>query len=332
MTEAGLYIAGGLLLLLVGGEWLVRGAVGMAKRLQVPTMLIGLTVVAYGTSAPELVVSLHATLSGHPDVAMGNVIGSNISNILLVLGVSACLAPLPVSKRLLRRDGMFLVLASVVFTGVALSGTISRAAGALLLTLLVLYTLYIMRNTKNAPEGAQTDGISLQTPHSDEDDIAEEIAAVHDPLWLTWVISIAGLGALTLGAHLLVDGASNVARLFGVSEAVIGVTIVAIGTSLPELMTSVIAACRKHTGLAIANVIGSNTLNIMGVIGPAAIITPIAVHPQFQQFDLGVMLLVTCAALALAARNRCIGRFAGSSMALGFAAYLYAQYYFTYLH
>ncbi len=293
----------GLAGLFLGGEALVRGAVGIALRLSMPPLLIGLTVVGFGTSMPELLVSLDAALRGAPDIALGNVVGSNIANILLIIGLSALVRPIRIEGATLRRDAAAMVAAAAVLVAPFWTGALGRLAGLGLMAGLGLYLAAAFR----AP--------------------AEAIAAPAvppAPLWrgLLWVA--AGLAGLILGARLLVDGAVGLARGFGLSEAFIGLTIVAVGTSLPELATSLVAALRRQSGIAIGNVLGSNIFNVLGILGATALIAPIPVADRFLTFDLPVMVAVSVLFAALLLARPAIGRPAGAALLGAYALYVWA--------
>jgi cation:H+ antiporter len=298
----GLLVLAGLAALFAGGEALVRGAVGLAARLRVPPLVIGLTVVGFGTSAPELVVSIGAALRGVPDIALGNVVGSNIANILLILGLCALLRPLSTGTGDLRRETAVMMAAALALVPLFLLGRLDRGAGALLLAALAAYLGWTIRTARAGGEQLRAD-----TPAGPA---------------LLWVG--AGLVALVLGARWLVDGAVGLARGLGLSEAFIGLSIVAVGTSLPELATGVVAALRRQADLAIGNVVGSNIFNVLGILGATALVAPIPVAPRFATFDLPVMLAATAAAVLVIRRAPVIGRAAGVAALAAYAAYLWA--------
>jgi cation:H+ antiporter len=270
---------GGLALLFLGGEMLVSGAVGFAGKLGVSPLLIGLVVVGFGTSAPELMVSLGAALQGQPDIAVGNVVGSNIANILLVLGAATLIYPIHCQAKVVYRDGMAMLAASLMLVGLGITGHIAAWQGGLMLATLLSFIMYSYWTEKYrmAPSGEL---------HQHE---AEEFENASRPLWLNVIILGVGLAAIMGGASMLVDSATTIARAAGISEAVIGLTLVAIGTSLPELATSVIAALRKHTDVAIGNVLGSNMFNILSILGITALVTPIPINPEIMN-DIWIML------------------------------------------
>lgn len=297
-------VVAGLVGLFFGGEALVRGSVGIARRLALPPLLIGLTVVGFGTSTPELLVSVDAALRGVPDIALGNVIGSNIANVLLIVGVSALVWPIRVQGATLRRDVTVMVAAALVLLPLFALGQMGRIAGLALFAGLVIYLVQAYRTSAPEPEEE-----GLPAP-----------AAL--PVSLLWVVL--GLVALMAGARFLVDGAVSIARGHGISEAFIGLTIVAVGTSLPELATSLIAALRRQSEIAIGNIVGSNIFNILGILGATAMIAPIPVAPRFLTFDLPVMIGVSLVLAALLLMRPVVGRGAGVVMLVAYMAYVWA--------
>ena len=310
-----LEVAGGLVLLLFGGEFLVRGAVALADRLGVSHLVIGLTVVAAGTSAPELVVCLIAALEGSPGIAVGNVIGSNIANILLILGVAGLICVLPVNRRSLYRDGSVAIFAAILLAVISMTGTIERWHGFLMLICLVAYLGFCYRSDRRSRKAQASMDVEI-----------EELAGKDRRLWLLLLYLFGGLAGVLVGSDLLVDGATEVARAAGVSEAIIGLTLVALGTSLPELATGIIAARHKHTDLALGNVLGSNIFNILAIMGVVAVTQPLAVPAEIIAFDLWAMLGVTIAFLAVAFLARRIGRPVAVVFLLAYAAYVLALY------
>lgn len=293
----------GLIGLFAGGEALVRGAVGIAQRLAMSPLLIGLTVVGFGTSTPELLVSVDAALRGVPDIAIGNVVGSNIGNILLIVGLSALVWPIRVSGGTLRRDLAVMLAAAMVLMPLFWSGTLGRPAGLLLVVALLAYLAWAWL-AQGEPEA--------------------EAMATSRPLWQSLLWVLLGLAALMLGARWLVDGAVAIARTYGVSEAFIGLTIVAVGTSLPELATSIIAALRRQSEIAIGNIVGSNIFNVLGILGVTALVAPIPVAGRFLSFDVPVMIGASLALAALLLLRPGIGRVTGVALLLAYAAYVWA--------
>jgi cation:H+ antiporter len=261
-----LYLIAGLLLLIAGGNYLVKGGVAVAKRFKVPTLIIGMTIVAFGTSSPEFIVSLQSALQGHPEISIGNVVGSNIANIGLILGITALILPMAVNRTSVKIDVPFLIFCSLLFFTLAQDNLITRGEGLIFVILLVLFTLLsIYKGKKENPTETPTEEpVKEDAPKEKE---LNMIAAI--------IMIIASCAALTFGANLLIDSAVSIAKDFGVSERVISVTLVAFGTSVPELATSIMAAIRKENDIAIGNVVGSNIFNILFVIGGSALITPI---------------------------------------------------------
>ncbi len=255
----------GLVALFFGGEFLVKGATGVARHFRLSPIVIGLTVVGFGTSAPELLVSLQAALEGQPAIAIGNVVGSNIANILLILGISVLIAPLVIPVKKLWRDFGFMLAATGILWLMLVNGSISRLEGLILMAGLIAFLIVAFVTGKEEPD-VNADPLP--------------------PQWKAWAYTLGGLVVLVIGARLLVDSSIIIARQFGISEAVIGLTIVAVGTSLPELATSVIAAYRKHTEIAVGNIVGSNIFNIFGILGVTALIAPIPADPRFAAIDM----------------------------------------------
>lgn len=311
----GLQVVGGLVLLYFGGEHLVRGSVALAHRLGVSPLLIGLTVVACGTSAPELVVSLVAVLDGAPGIAVGNVVGSNIANILLVLGAAGIVYPISRHLRSLRRDGVIAIGASILFLAFCFAGVIKAWHGVVMLLFLAAFLLqsYLSDRRDRA--------VAAEREH----EIAE-IEPSTEAIWRMMLRLFAGIAAVLIGSQLLVDGAVDIARSVGVSDTVIGVTLVAVGTSLPELATALVAAFHRQTDIALGNALGSNIFNILGIMGAVSIVTPIEIPPAILAFDIWVMLVVTVVFVPLAASARHIGRPLGLLFLMVYAAYIAAQF------
>lgn len=299
-------------MLVLAGEALVRGAVALSLRLGIPALIVGLTVVAFGTSAPEMMVSVVALLDGAPTLALGNVIGSNISNILLVLGLPALLAAIRTDEQDLRKDHAFMLGTAVLFIALAFAGPIRWPQALLLLAVLAAMIASQVR--------AALIFRARPAPISGED---LDIEGVPAPMpWSRLAAYLAvGLVVLPLGAHLLVSGATGIARAFGISEAVIGLTLVAVGTSLPEIATSITAALRGRADLALGNVIGSNIFNILAILGVAGLVGPLPMPAQMLRFDLWIMLAVSLLLGPFLWRGWPISRLVG----LGFVG-LYASY------
>ena len=299
----------GLAMLLAGAELLVRGASRMALSLGIAPLVIGLTVVAYGTSAPELAIGIGATLDGQPDIALGNVIGSNIANVLLILGLSALITPLVVARQLVWLDVPIMVGVSLLVLVLALDGHLDRWVGVALILGGVAYTaLQVYMGSRDS--AADTTGV----PGAN---------AAPSPLWRNALLVVAGLVMLVLGARWLVDSAVTVAEAFGISQLVIGLTVVAIGTSLPELATSLMAALRGEREMAVGNIIGSNIFNLLLVLGAAVAMSPggIAVSAAAVNFDLPVMTAVAVACLPIFFTGHCIARWEGALFMGYYVAY-----------
>ncbi|MBM9595653.1 calcium/sodium antiporter [Roseitranquillus sediminis] len=308
-------LTAGLVLLLGGGEALVRGSVSAASRLGVSKLLIGLTLVGFGTSTPELVASLEAALSGSPGVAAGNIVGSNIANILLILGVSAALLPIATSRDAFRRDGTVLTAATLLMVAVILGGEMGRLVGGIFLILLLGYTLFSYFSETRARDAA---GDVYEAE-------ADEVAVPGMSLWAGLALAVAGIAGVIFGASLLVGSAIEIARGAGLSEAVIGLTLVALGTSLPELVTSVMAAVRRHGDVAFGNIVGSNVFNILGIAGTTALVSPFAVPPEIVRFDVWVMLAATLLLVVFAITGWRVSRREGALFLLAYAAYIFVQ-------
>jgi len=307
----------GLALLLAGGEGLVRGAVATARRLGISPLVIGLTVVGFGTSAPELVVSVGAALSGATGLAVGNVIGSNIANILLIVGIAALLMPLAVHPDALRRDGVVLVSVTLAFPAVALDGTIGRGEGLAMVALLFVYLAWSIWSDRRGPGPAAE-------LHREE---AEEYtASLPRTGWSTALFILLGLAGLIGGAELAVTGATALAREAGISETVIGITLVAVGTSLPELATAVVAARRGHADVCIGNIVGSNLFNILGIAGASAIAAPLPFIDPIAIADMWIMLGVTALLMVFMLTGLRIVRWEGCALLLLYVAFIAFQF------
>jgi len=304
-------IIGGLVLLTAGAEVLVRGAVGLARAVGLPSLIIGLTVVAFGTSAPELAVSTRAGLAGQADIALANVVGSNIFNVLFILGLSALIVPLAASAQLVRLDVPVMIGVCGLTWLFAVDGAIGRGEGIVLFVGVITYTALLIYMGKRKPPVVKPSGT----------DVA---ANKPMPLGFSVVLVAIGPGLLVLGARWLVDGAVDLARLLGVSELVIGLTIVAAGTSLPEAATSVVAGLRGQRDIAIGNVVGSNIFNVLAVLGAAASITPggVRVAPEALRFDIPVMMAVAVACLPIFYTGGRICRAEGAMFLAYYAAYV----------
>ncbi|WP_323771127.1 calcium/sodium antiporter [Antarctobacter sp.] len=307
-----LFVLGGLVALVVGGDVLVRGAVSVARSLRVPPMVIGLTLVGFGTSAPELVTSLQAALTGSPGLAVGNVVGSNIGNVLLILGIAALIAPIAVDTRALRRDGAVLAGATLLGLWAMAQGVIPRPTGALFVAAILAYvgTTLLLERRRASDTGA------LYTAEAD-------LLPMHPTrLGRDALLTIGGLVLTVLGARFLVEGAVGIASAMGISETIIGLTVVAIGTSMPELVTSVMAVRRGEGAVALGNVIGSNIFNILGILGITALVVPIDVPAQILSVDGWVMAAATVALLVFATSGARVSRREAGALLASYGAYM----------
>lgn len=303
-----LQILAGLSLLFIGGETFVRGATEIAKRLGMSQLLIGLTLVGFGTSTPELLTSVKAALAGSPGVAVGNVVGSNIANVLLILGAAAILYPLNSNLHALKRDGAMMLAGALLCVAIGLYGVLLRLIGIGMIALLVAYIAFAYVSEKR--------NASLRAPSKDEPDVRPM------PLGKGLVYAIAGLAMVMFGADWLVRGSIALSLNAGISETVIGLTIVAVGTSLPELAISVIAAFRRNADIAIGNIIGSNIYNVFGILGVTALIQPIAMPDRIANADAWIMLGITLLFLIFAATGAKITRREGAFFLVAYGIYL----------
>jgi cation:H+ antiporter len=306
-----LYILCGLVLLAIGAEALVRGSTGLALRLGVTALVIGLTVVAFGTGSPELVLSIEAARAGDSGIALGNVVGSNISNLALVLGVAALVKPMHVRSELIRREMPLMIAVTLMLCVMLLDGGLSRVEGLVLVVGAVAYTVFSYLAAKRGDNAAVCA------------EFEEALTGPKRPIWVHLSLLTAGLAALMVGASWLLKGAMFVAAGFGINQVVIGLTIVAIGTSLPELATSVTSAARGEADVAFGNVIGSNIFNILAVLGVAALIRPFDTQ-GLRPLDLGVMVASAVLVLPLMWRGSVLNRWEGAGLLVGYVAYLYS--------
>ena len=304
-----LELAGGFVLLLGGAEFVLRGAVQLARRLGVSPLVIGLTVVAYCTTMPELLVSLEAAIREAPGISIGNIVGSNICNLLLILGAAACVCPMVLDPREVRFEGGAAIGVAVLFLVLGMVGNLSRLDGVLLLACLAAFTVISYRRARrNPPE-----------PQADED-------AAGRSIWMVVGTLAAGLGCVVLGSHLLVEGAIGLARLLGVSEAVIGVTVVAVGTSLPELATAVVSAYRGHSEVAVGNVLGANIFNLLAIGGLVAVVHPLDIPPHLLHLAIWTMMGATIVLISWLALEGRLGRPAGVLFLAIYAVYIILEY------
>lgn len=310
-----LQAGGGLALLFVGGEVLLRGAVGLSLRFGLSPLIIGLTVVALATSMPELVVTVTAGVQGLPDIGVGNIVGSNIANILLILGLAALLCPIEREPKRILRDTLAMVAATAVFVVLAFCGSMGVLDGILMLALLTGYLWVSYRIERRGGNDTET-GLEA----------IEEAGATPRSAWVAAGLIAVGVIALGGGSELLVRGASSIARAAGVSETVIGLTLVAFGTSLPELATAIVAAMRGHTEVALGNVLGSNIFNILLILGALVIITPVSVAPEILNFDIWALAAATLVAVPVMLTGRRITRLEGAVFVLLYLAFVWYQF------
>ena len=310
------YLIAGLVLLVAGAEVLVRGAAKLAAQFGIPPLIIGLTVVAFGTSAPETAVSVQAAFNNSGDLAIGNVIGSNIANVLLILGLTAVVAPLIVSRQLIRLDVPIMIGASLVVYALAWDGSLSRLDGALLFAGVLAYTSFLIISSRRDKSAV-----------AEDDEFAKEFGLNEPAKPYAWVINlgliIAGLVLLVSGSNFLVESAVTMARALGISELVIGLTVVAIGTSLPELATSIMAAIKGERDIAVGNIVGSNIFNLLCVLGLASLVSPqaISVAANALAFDFPVMIAVAVACLPIFFAGYRINRWEGLLFLAYYVAY-----------
>ena len=295
----------GFIALFLSGKYLVTGSVQLARFFKIPTLVVGLTIVSFGTSAPELLVSLKAALSGHPDISIGNVVGSNISNIALVLGITALVFPIPVSKKIIRFDWPVMMAVSVIFYVLSINGILKLWEGLIFVSIIVGFNFYSFKKGKN-------------------NDNAEDIPPVEIQwYWALAIIAASSVG-LVFGANWLVTGASGLARGFGIDERIISVSIIAFGTSVPELATSVVAALKKETDISIGNIIGSNIFNVAGIIGITSLVTPITVNERIISSDMLWMLGITVVLFILMiSKGKQLSKWKGAILILSYSLYIY---------
>lgn len=295
----------GFVMLIKGADWFVDGAAGIADKLHIPQLIIGLTIVAMGTSAPEAAISISASVKGSADIAVGNVLGSNILNILIILGITALIAPLAVQKSTVKYEIPFVIIISVVFAVLGLTdNTLGLLDGIILVILFVAYITYLFIMTKKGKLEAEED--EEKTPKK---------------IWLLIILITVGVALIIVGSDITVNAATKLAKTFGMSERFIGLTIVALGTSLPELVTSITAAIKKKSDIAIGNIVGSNIFNILFVIGISALITPVAYQSEF--FIDSIICIATAALLLVCVlnKNKKLKRWGGIIMLLCYVGY-----------
>lgn len=304
------FLIGGIIVLYFGAEILIKGSTDLALKIGIKPLVVGMTVVAYGTSSPELIVSVDAALSGNPGIALGNVIGSNICNIALILGLAAVISPMKVETTFIKKEIPVLFAVTVLFCLLLLDKELSRIDGAVLLVILIVH-FYMGYSSAKKEKNKKVENEFAEEYHSSKRSMTQNIFYL-----------IGGFLLLAAGAHFFVEGAIKAAKFFGLSEVVIGLTIVAVGTSLPELATSVIAAIKKESDIALGNVIGSNIFNILGIIGLAAVISPFKI-PELNYMDLGVMAGISLIVLPMAKTGMKFVRAEGAVLLAGYLFYVF---------
>jgi len=311
-------VIGGLILLVIAGDKLVEGAVAIAERLHVSKLVIGITVVSFGTSAPELVVGIDAALSGVADIALGNVVGSNIANVLLVLGVPALLYPFSCDDREIIHSLGYMLFATILFIILSFFGPLHYWQGLIMVLLLAIFLYYSIRRSRKNIAVLKHDIDYAERALSDVTSDGNK----ETPVFKAVITTVLGLAGLMFGAHILVDGATVIARTMGISEAIIGLTIIAIGTSLPELVTSVMAARNNHGDVAIGNIVGSNLFNILAIMGITSLVAPVAIPEQFFRVDFPILMATSLLIVPFAIGKMKIGRTAGLFFSLIYISYL----------
>ena len=308
--QIALYIIGGSLGLFIGAEVLVRGASSLAIRLGISPLVVGLTVVAFATSSPELVVSIKAAIEGNPGIVVGNVVGSNICNIALILGVAAMISPMSVKTQVIKREIPIMIIVSVILLLILFDDTITRVEGVFLVIGIITYIIlgykYSMKERNNKEVIKEFEEIIPKSPYKS---------------WQSIIFILVGLGLLVLGSNLFVDGAVAIAEKFGVSQAVIGLTIVALGTSLPELTTSIVASFKNENDIAIGNAVGSNVFNILSILGISSLVRPIA-DTGVTMVDLSIMMFFTILILPLSKTKFTLRRWEGALLFCGYVGYM----------
>lgn len=299
----------GFVMLIKGADWFVDGAAGIADKLHIPQLIIGLTIVAMGTSAPEAAISISASVQGSADIAVGNILGSNILNILIILGITSVITPLAVQKSTVKYEIPFVIIISVIFGSIGLfDNSIGFIDGILLWVLFIAYIAYLFIMTKKG---------KIQADESDDEDNGKKPKKV----WQLILFGIIGIALVVFGSNITVNAATEIATMFGMSERFIGLTIVALGTSLPELVTSITAALKKNADIAIGNIVGSNIFNILFVIGTSAMITPVAYQNQFLVDSIFCVATAMLLLLLVLNKDKKLKRWGGILMLICYAGY-----------
>lgn len=311
-----LMILTGFILLMAGAEYAVRGSVAIANKMNIPPLIIGMTIVAFGTSAPEFVVSISAAMSGSAGISLGNVIGSNIANLMLILGLTAMIYPVKCVRNTFFKDYAVLFGVTLLFAFFALAGTLVRWQGIIMLLILLIFLFYNYDSARKNDE-AITEAETTSSPLAKKS------------WWMISAITVAGLSAVVYGADILVDGAVRLAKMLGVSDDIIGLTIIAFGTSLPELAASGMAAFRRQNDVALGNIIGSNIWNIVFIMGATSTIVDVDVPSQFIHYDIWVMLGSTLLLLPLMYTKNRLSRGEGLVFVIGYIFYIVSQVMFS---
>jgi len=316
MLVPALLLGLGIVFLIIAGDWMVRGAAALARHWGVPALIVGLTIVAFGTSAPELVVGVQAVLQGAGQLAAGNVIGSNIANVLLALGLPALIMAIPTNMTGVARNTLVCLFATILFITLAfINSPLVMWQGGILFAGIIIYLFWMFRLSK----------AGIHDPILDEmTEIEEGEDGLPTNVWVSFLYVVVGIIGLVVGGKLIVDNAVLIAGTMGVSETIIGLTIVAIGTSLPEIATVVVASYRGHSEVAIGNVLGSNVFNLFAVMGATALTGPVLIEPQLLTFDVWVMLASSAALLVFVLRRQPIGKFTGVIFLIGYILYMLA--------
>lgn len=309
-----LKLFGGFVYLLMGGDLLVRGALGLARESNIPPMIVGMTVVAMGTSAPELMVSSFSALSGYPGIAIGNVVGSNIANVLLVIGVPVLIHPIVCDQEGLPKQTSLMIGVSLLFIVMCVFEPISFLEGLLLVAILISFLIMTTR------------GSAVMPGLDDAEEELERVLGLPSTKFAISLFIVLGIIALPAGADLVVEGAAGLAASWGVSEAVIGLSLIALATSLPELSTTVLAALHKSSDVAIGNVVGSNLFNILAILGITAMLVDVPVEDTFLQFDLWVMFAASVLLWIFVLARATIGKVSGILFLVAYVSYMYAIY------
>lgn len=323
-----LLILAGLALLFAGGEFILKGSVSIAHRLHISTFLVGVVIVGFGTSLPELTVSVAAGLRGETEIAIGNIVGSNIANILFILGLCCVFVPIACPRPEIKRDAIAVLVSSLLVVLLALYGAITRPAGLCMLFLLIAYVSYCYyQERKKHIQAPYTQPQSTETIKTTET-IESTENTIKPPLStkVATCFCIAGLAFLITGAYCLLEGAVSLARTIGIPDAVIGLTLVAVGTSLPELITSIVAVYRKHSDIILGNILGSNLFNVLGILGITSLLSPLHFSGRIADTDVWVMLAVSCLLLIALTTGKRLNRLEGGGFFIIYVGYIFWMY------